>query len=282
MMRAGAMACRTPRCFAAKSTMARTLVAKIGTLSLDQIRRGACFVAEPAAAGGGCGFWNRVHLCHGAVPPSIRRERPPPPTGRRTSSTAVTSGPAAAAATPCSESSPTSASAVTPTLVAVGAAPSSWGRASGAAAAAPRLSVTPAAAAAAAVSGGTADDSDSDGSPPLESASEDSSDDGGGGAACRRVGKADLVPLRHALRADVAAAPPPSRATVSPTSRRNAYIGGAGSGGSATAGILEGVPLHRQRANEKEPEKARGGLGHPRFEVGGALRDDVACHDFFA
>ena len=112
---------------------------------------------------------------------------------------------------------------------------------------------------------------------PLESV-----DDGGSGTACRRAGKADLVPLRHALRADDAAAPPPSRATVSPTSRRRAYTGGAGSGGSAAAGILEGVLLHRQRANEKESEKARGGLGQPRFEVGDARRDDVACHDFFA
>ena len=43
-----------------------------------------------------------------------------------------------------------------------------------------------------------------------------------------------------------------------------------------------GVPLHRQRANEKESEKARGGLGHLRFEVGDARRDDVARHDFFA
>ena len=34
MMRAGVMACRTPRYFAAKSTMARILVTKIGTLSL--------------------------------------------------------------------------------------------------------------------------------------------------------------------------------------------------------------------------------------------------------
>ena len=33
-MRAGVMTCRTPRCFAAKSTLARTLVTKIDALSL--------------------------------------------------------------------------------------------------------------------------------------------------------------------------------------------------------------------------------------------------------